>query len=104
MTKRITFEQFKKKALANKKVKQLYEELGPVYHLRKKMIAIRIASNMTQEEMAEAMHTQKSNISRLENVHSSASPTLSTIEAYAEAAGYKLVIDFVPKNTPHPHA
>ncbi len=46
MTKRTTFEQFKKKALADKNVKQLYEELGPVYHLQKKIIVMRFKTSL----------------------------------------------------------
>jgi nicotinic acid mononucleotide adenylyltransferase len=42
------------------------------------------------------MRTKKSNISRLESVQSKSSPTLSTIEAYAEAVGHKVQISFVP--------
>jgi transcriptional regulator with XRE-family HTH domain len=38
------------------------------------------------------LHTQKSNISRLENVNSKISPKLSTIEEYAKAVGFKLDI------------
>jgi len=41
----------------------------------------------TQEQMAEVLHTQKSNISRLENANSVNSPKLSTIEQYAQAIG-----------------
>ena len=43
-----------------------------------------------------AMKTNKSNISRLENVNSSISPTIKTIENYARAAGYNLDINFIP--------
>ena len=49
--------------------------------------------------MAAAMKTNKSNISRLENVNSSISPTIKTIENYAHAAGYIVEIDFIPANS-----
>jgi len=38
------------------------------------------SEGFTQEQMARVLKTQKSNISRLENVDSKISPTLSTIE------------------------
>jgi hypothetical protein len=41
--------------------------------------------------------TISADISRLENVHSKISPTLSTIEAYAKAAGYKIEVKFIPQ-------
>jgi hypothetical protein len=55
------------------------------------------APSFSQEDIAELLHTKKSNISRLENVHSKISPTLSTIEAYAKAAWYKIEFKFIPQ-------
>jgi transcriptional regulator with XRE-family HTH domain len=52
------------------------------------LIEIRIKAGLTQEELAEILHTKKSNISRLERVNSKSSPKLSTIEEYAKAVGY----------------
>jgi len=93
---RVTFTEFKQKALANSEVKKEYEELSPLYKLRKELIALRIQAGLTQEELAEILHTKKSNISRLENVNAPYSPKLSTIEKYADAVGYKVEINFVP--------
>jgi DNA-binding XRE family transcriptional regulator len=95
---RPTLKELKKKALLRPDVKAEYERLAPAYVLRKKLIGIRIAAGFTQEQMASALKTQKSNISRLENVDSKVSPTLSTIERYAQAVGYKLEINFLPEN------
>ena len=89
---------FKKKALANPEVEKEYMDLAPAYALRKQLIEIRKNAGLTQEDLAEMLHTKKSNISRLENVNSKISPTLSTIEAYAKAVGYKLQLHFVPQN------
>ncbi|WOG25911.1 helix-turn-helix transcriptional regulator [Endozoicomonas sp. 8E] len=94
---RPTFSNFKKKALDNPKVRAEYEELELAYELRKQLIALRKEAGLTQEELAEILHTQKSNISRLENVNSKTSPKLSTIEDYAKAIGYKVKISFVPQ-------
>ena len=93
---RIDFSQFKEKALENSQVRETYEELKPTYELRRKLIALRQAAGLTQEELAKKLHTQKSNISRLENVNSKNSPRLATIEEYARAMGYHLEINFVP--------
>ncbi len=94
---RPTIEDFKKEALSRSEVKVAYDRLSPAYELRKKLIKIRMAAGFTQEQMARALKTQKSNISRLENVDSKISPTLSTIERYARVAGYQLEINFVPR-------
>lgn len=94
---RPTFKEFKIKALGNPKVRDEYESLATAYNLRKNLIKLRKGAGLTQEELAEKLHTQKSNISRLENVNSKISPKLSTIEEYAKAIGYKIEIEFIPK-------
>ena len=91
---RPSFADFKKKALADPEVRKEYEQQELSYELRKKLIAMRKEAGLTQEELAEMLHTQKSNISRLENVNSKTSPKLSTIEDYAKAIGYKVKISF----------
>jgi DNA-binding XRE family transcriptional regulator len=85
-----------RKALADPQVKAEYDELALSYELRKNLIALRQEAGLTQEALADILHTQKSNISRLENANSVASPKLSTIEDYANAVGYKLKISFEP--------
>ncbi|NQZ09821.1 MAG: helix-turn-helix domain-containing protein [Algicola sp.] len=93
---RPTFADFKTKALADPSVKTEYDELALSYELRKSLIGLRQEAGLTQEALADMLHTQKSNISRLENVNSTTSPKLSTIEDYANAVGYKLKISFEP--------
>ncbi|VAW36406.1 Antitoxin HigA [hydrothermal vent metagenome] len=93
---RPSFKEFRKKALQNSEVQKEYNELSPAYALRKQLIRIRKEAGFTQEELAEILHTQKSNISRLENVNSKISPKLSTIEEYARAVGFQLEIKFKP--------
>ena len=94
---RPTLKSFKKEAFKRKGVKEQYEALTPAYEIRKKLIASRQQAGFTQEQVAEILHTNKSNISRLESVESKISPRLSTLTDYAEAIGYQLQIDFVPK-------
>ena len=94
---RPTFKKFKTKALANTKVREEYESLATAYGLRRNLIKLRKEAGLTQEQLAEKLHTKRSNISRLENVNSKISPKLSTIEEYAKAVGYKLQIEFTPK-------
>lgn len=94
---RPSFEDFKKEAFTRPGVRADYERQVPAFELRRKLIEIRLEAGFTQEQMADALNTQKSNISRLENVNSKISPTLSTIERYANAVGYRLEINFVPE-------
>jgi len=94
---RSTLTDFKKKALSKAAVNKEYQSLAPAYALRKKLIALRQKAGLTQEQIADVLHTQKSNISRLENANSVNSPKLSTIEQYADAVGYDVEIKFTPK-------
>ena len=56
---RPTLKEFKKKALANPEVAKEYNELSPAYALRKQLIKIRKDAGLTQEELAEILHTNK---------------------------------------------
>lgn len=91
------FSEFKEKALERPDVAEEYDHLAPAYELRRKLVALRQAAGLTQEQVAERLNTKKSNISRLESVNSRISPKLSTISDYAEAMGYAVQIDFVPQ-------
>ena len=92
---RPTFEDFKAKALEKDEVRKEYDRLEIEFELKLKLIKIRKSVNLTQEEMASRMNTSKSNISRLESLNSKISPTISTLNAYANAAGYRLDVNFV---------
>lgn len=93
---RPTYKDFKEKALRDPEVKAEYDALEPVYELRKKLIELRTQKGLTQAELAKIMHTQKSNISRLECGENVSFPTLDTINKYARALGYKVNIEFKP--------
>jgi DNA-binding XRE family transcriptional regulator len=92
---RPSLSELRKKALEKRAVKAEYDRLAPAFELRRKLIEIRLNAGLTQEQMAQALNTSKGNISRLENVNSSISPTIRTITRYAEAAGYTLDIRFL---------
>jgi transcriptional regulator with XRE-family HTH domain len=61
------------------------------------MTVSRQAAGLTQEQMAAKLHTNKSNISRLQSVNSIASPRLSTLEDNARALGYHIRVKFKPR-------
>lgn len=97
MTKRPTFAKFKKKALANPKVKKEYDALAAAFDMKRQMIALRKDAGLTQEQMAELLGTAKSNISRLESINSDVSPRLATVEDYARVLGYSIKVEFEPR-------
>lgn len=99
MSKRPAFKRFRGKALKKPGVLEEYEALGPAFEMKRRMIAMRKAAGLSQEQMADLLGTQKSNISRLESLNSGVSPRLSTVEQYAKALGYRVRIDFEPHAT-----
>jgi len=88
----VTFEEFRKKALSNPEVKEEYENLKPIFEIKKQLIQARLKKGLTQEEVAKRMNTSKSNISRLESLSNKYVPNLMTLLKYANALGCR--IDF----------
>lgn len=73
----------------NKRVEQELENI----RIGEKIKELRIAEGMTQEELAQRLHTTKSVISRMEN-HAD-SMRLSTLEKIADIFGKKLTVSFM---------
>ncbi|MFK7955742.1 MAG: helix-turn-helix domain-containing protein [Lysobacterales bacterium] len=96
MSKRPKLGEFKKKALKNPKVRAEYEALSSAFLMKRQMIALRHKAGLTQEQMADLLGTKKSNISRLESVSAVNSPSLATVEKYAQALGYSIKVEFEP--------
>ena len=88
----VTFNEFKNKALSNPEVKKEYENLKPIFEIKKQLLQARLKKGLTQEEVARRMNTSKSNISRLESLSNKYVPNLMTLIKYANALGCK--IDF----------
>jgi transcriptional regulator with XRE-family HTH domain len=65
------------------------------------MLAARMASGLTQQEVAKRMHTSTSTVGRLEGASTADkhSPKLETLRKYADAIGCELKIEFIKKPT-----
>lgn len=94
METRPSFKDFKSKALSNENVKKEYDLLEERYKIIDMIISVRKAAGLTQEEIAAALHTSKSNISRLESYNYTSSPKLSTLMEYGRTTGHKLELHF----------
>lgn len=70
-----------------------YEALEEEFALAKALIAARSTANLTQEQVAERMHTSQSYIAKLEGGR--INPTMKALKRYAEATGTKLRFNFV---------
>lgn len=92
MRKFVTFEEHKKKLLADPEVRKYYDELEPEYAVIRSVIQKRMEKNMSQNDLAKKIGTRQSAISRLES--GNANPSLRFLQKLASALGTKLVISF----------
>lgn len=95
MSKRPSHRELKAKWLKDPKFKKEYDSIGDEFELLEKMLKARKKSGLTQAEVAALMGTSTSVVGRLET--GGHSPTVETLERYAEAMGYKIKIDFIPE-------
>jgi len=84
----MSLKRLKERALLDDQVKVEYDKLESEFELIDQLLSMRSQAGLTQEEVAERMHTQKSNISRLER--GNANPSWSTLVRYAHACGFDL--------------
>ncbi len=79
------------RSLQNPNVKREYDALAEEFELIDKLLSMRGAAGLTQEEVARRMGTKKSNICRLEKGNSN--PGWLTLRKYAKACGFELTLD-----------
>lgn len=74
--------------------KAAYEALAEEFNLASAMIEARAAAGLTQQQLAERMHTTQTVIARLES--GKVKPSTRTLEKFAAAIGMRLRISFEP--------
>lgn len=82
------FEVIKEKLLQDAEFKYEYERLKPRYEVISQIIEARSEKNLTQEELAKMVGTQKSNISRLES--GTYNPSLDFLIKVAKCLGKEI--------------
>lgn len=84
--------------LADPETRAIYEATKLQIDLSMKLKNARIKRKMTQDDVAEIMHTKKPAISRLEACNEDVKnfPSLLTLIKFASAIGYELKIDLAP--------
>lgn len=90
-----THEQLKEKMLKNKSVRKHYEASDPEIDSLDVILKARKADGLTQQEVAETMHTSQPAVVRIEKFlagNSGKVPTTSSLKKYAEALHGQLVI------------
>jgi DNA-binding XRE family transcriptional regulator len=86
---------FIEKALKRKGFDKAYGARKEEYALVRELLAARAQAGLTQEAVAARMGTTKSAVSRLEAAGTS-SPSVTTLQRYAQAVGCQVVIRLVP--------
>ncbi|EGM75953.1 Putative transcriptional regulator [Rheinheimera sp. A13L] len=86
----MSLQKLKQRALDNPEVKAEYEQLEAEFNFIDQLLSMRTKAGLTQEQVAQSMQTQKSNISRLEKGNSN--PSWSTLVKYAHACGFEFSI------------
>ena len=88
---------FLSRAAKRKGFNEAYEALSPEYELANQLLRARSKAGLTQEVVAERMGTTKSAISRLESVGKRHTPSVATLQRYAQAVGCDLQVRLVPQ-------
>jgi DNA-binding XRE family transcriptional regulator len=78
-------------------VKAEYDRLEPEYELLNTLLKARKQADMTQLDVAKRMGVKRPSVARLESTGSSHSPSVKTLQKYAEAVGCKLEIKLTPQ-------
>ena len=92
-----SLQQFKRKALVKPGVRATYDELAEGFAFLDEVLKARAKAGLTQAEVAERMGTTQSVIARLEG--GKRTPSMSTVQRYAQAAGCKAVVRLEPLST-----
>ena len=90
-----TLKQFKARALARPEVRKAYDELTGEFAFLDEVLKARVASGLTQAEVASRLGTTQSAIARLESAAPKHSPSIATLQRYAKAMGYKVEIRLI---------
>ena len=92
------YSELKAKLLSDPATKTAYDEIEPEFSLLRQMLKARQEAGLTQADVAERMGTKPPAITRLESSLGSGkhSPSLATLQKYAQAVGCKLQVQFVP--------
>ncbi len=88
----VKFDVVKEQLMKDEEFKAEYEKLRPRYEVISQIIEARNELNITQEELALRMGTQKSNISRFES--GSYNPSLDFLIKIAKSLGKEVHIEF----------
>ncbi len=86
---------FKARALTRPEVRREYDKLAEEFEFLDEILKARSAAGLTQADVAARIGTTQSAVARLESPGGKHSPSLSTLQRYASALGYRLQLRLV---------
>ena len=89
------YNDFKARALKNKKLKNEYNKLAPEFAIIQAMIDARISKHITQKDLSEITGITQADISRIEN--GTRNPSIAMVQRLANGLGIELKLQFVVK-------
>ena len=92
---RSALKDFKARALARPDVRRVYDGLAQEFELLDEILQARAAAGLTQAEVAARIGTTQSAVARLESAIGRHSPSITTLQRYASALGYRLQVRLV---------
>lgn len=90
--KNMKWQQHKYQLLQNKAVQRSFEETELEYQIARAIIKARLKTGLSQQELAQKLHTQQSVISRVENAKTT--PSLSFLRRLATVFNMRLTVQF----------
>jgi DNA-binding XRE family transcriptional regulator len=97
ITKMISLDEVRKRALSNPEVLKEYEALRTEFQIARMAIAMRKAAKLTQQEFADKVGIKQSQLARLETGKQLL--RLDTLAALAAGAGYQVEVVIKPRNS-----
>ena len=92
-----SLKKFKTKALRRPGVRDAYDALDEEFRFLDEILKARLATGLTQSEVAARCGTTQSAIARLESGARRHSPSIATLQRYANALGYSVELKLVKK-------
>ena len=90
-----TLKDFKARALARPDVRREYDRLADEFAFLDEILKARAEAGLSQAEVAARIGTTQSAVARLESAGGGHSPSITTLQRYASALGYKVQVRLV---------
>jgi ribosome-binding protein aMBF1 (putative translation factor) len=90
VTTNASWDEYEKKLLKKPGVQKALKDSELEYEIARAIIEARVTKGLTQKELAAALHTRQSVISRVENAKTT--PSLAFLKRLADVLGYSLQV------------